>query len=239
MQKHFDNLDYLKESAAAGDFADADERLETADAEQDDMELIDLAAQNARDVCVGKQKDGIAAEKKINNIVKEIFSFLLSFAAAVAIALLIQRFVIINANIPSGSMENTIMTSDRLIGNRLSYLFGKPQRGDIVIFRYPDDESQLFVKRVIGLPGETVTIEEAKVYINGERLDEPYLKETWVVDAGPYSFEVPVGCYLVLGDNRNNSKDARYWVNSYVKEEQMLGKAVFRYWPFDTIGVLK
>ena len=131
------------------------------------------------------------------------------------------------------------MTGDRLIGNRLAYLFGEPERGDIVIFRYPDDETQLFVKRVIGLPGETVTIEDAKVYIGDELLDEWYLKEEWVVDAGPYTFEVPDDCYFVMGDNRNNSKDSRYWQNTYVEDDQLLGKAVFRYWPVKDFGKLK
>jgi signal peptidase I len=170
--------------------------------------------------------------------VKELFSFLMWFVMAVVIAMLMQRFIIINANIPSGSMENTIMTGDRVIGNRLSYLFGSPERGDIVIFKYPDDERQLFVKRVIGMPGETVVIEDAKVYIDGVLLEENYLKEDWVIDAGSYTFVVPENSYLVLGDNRNNSKDSRYWRNTYVQEEQILGEAVFCYWPFENFGKL-
>ena len=131
------------------------------------------------------------------------------------------------------------MTGDRVIGNRLAYLFDSPERGDIVIFKYPDDESQLFVKRVIGMPGERVVITDAKVYINGVLLAESYLKNSWVIDADDYVFEVPDHCYLVLGDNRNNSKDSRYWTNTYVKEEQLLGEAVFCYWPFKNFGKLE
>ena len=133
------------------------------------------------------------------------------------------------------------MPKDRVIGNRLAYHFSEPERGDIIIFKYPDDERQLYVKRIIGLPGETVTIEDAKVYIGEEEilLEEPYLKDEWKIDNDGYSFEIPEGSYLVLGDNRNNSKDSRYWENTYVTEEKILGKAVFRYWPFDCFGKLE
>ena len=173
------------------------------------------------------------------NLWKEILSLLGTMAVAAVAVLLLKEFVIINAFIPSGSMEHTISPGDRVIGNRLAYVVKEPERGDIVIFQNPDDETQLFVKRIIGLPGETVTIEDAKVYIGGTLLEEDYLKEEWTVDNGPYIFEVPEDCYLVLGDNRNNSKDARYWENTYVESEQILGEAGFRYWPFNSIGMLE
>ena len=111
------------------------------------------------------------------------------------------------------------MPGDRLIGNRLAFLKDTPERGDVVIFHYPDDEEELYVKRVIGLPGEEVRIDDGKIYIDGSEtpLEEDYLKEEWTVATGPYLFEVPDDCYLVLGDNRNDSWDARYWDNKYVK----------------------
>lgn len=171
----------------------------------------------------------------------EVMSWLLMIVLAVAASFLIKNYVIINANIPSGSMENTIMTGDRLFGNRLAYLNHKsPKRGDIVIFRYPDDETENYVKRVIGLPGETVVISDGKIYIDGSQtpLEEDYLKEEWTVATGPYTFEVPEGCYLMLGDNRNNSYDARYWEHTYVTDDEILGKAVFRYYPLSTAGSL-
>ena len=173
--------------------------------------------------------------------VKEVISWVVTIVLAVAAALVIKNYVIINANIPSGSMENTIMTDDRLFGNRLAYNKNRtPQRGDIIIFKFPDDESENFIKRVIGLPGETVVIEDAKIYIDGSPvpLDEDYLKEEWVIATGPYTFEVHEDSYLVLGDNRNNSKDARFWENTYVKSNKILGKAVFRYYPFNRMGTL-
>ena len=156
-------------------------------------------------------------------------------------ALLLKNYVIINADVPTGSMENTIMPGDRLIGNRLAYIKSDPQRGDIIIFHYPDNEKELYVKRVIGLPGETIEILDGQIYVDGasEPLQEDYLKEEWTVATGPYRFEVPEGCYLVLGDNRNDSWDARYWTNTYVNQEKILGKAAIVYWPLQDFGKLK
>ncbi len=184
-----------------------------------------------------KEKTEDAVEKK-TVWWKEIISWMLYFAAAILVALLLKNFVIINATVPSGSMENTIMPGDNLIGLRIAYLFSEPERGDIIIFKYPDDESQKFIKRIIGLPGDQVVIEDAKIYINGseEPLEEPYLKEEWVRATGTYEFEVPEGCYLVLGDNRNDSRDSRYWDNPFVTEDEIIGKAEFIYYPFDRIS---
>ena len=176
--------------------------------------------------------------QKSTSAVREILSWVLTFAVAIVAALFIKYCLIINADVPTGSMENTIMPGDRLIGNRLAYLKEGPQRGDIVVFHYPDNEKELFVKRVIGLPGESVHIEDAKVYIDGVELEEPYLKEEWTIATGTYDFEVPEDCYLMLGDNRNNSKDARYWENKYVNIDKILGKALFIYWPFSDFGSL-
>ena len=246
MREHFeDRLEYSEDEMLEEE--DTLEEREISEEEHvvDDelgIEIIDLYG---RDKIVkpveDKKRIRMEEETVIEkfNPVKELFSFLTSFIVAVIIAMLVQRFIIINANIPSGSMENTIMTGDRVIGNRLAYLFGEPERGDIVIFKYPDDESQLFVKRVIGLPGETVVIEDAKVYIDGELLEEGYLKEKWIIDDGPYTYVVPEDCYFVMGDNRNNSKDSRYWTNTYVQDDQLLGEAVFCYWPLQNFGKLE
>ena len=92
------------------------------------------------------------AAKEKDSTAKELFQWLIAILAAVAIALFVDNFLIVNAQIPSGSMENTIMTGDRVVGNRLSYLTKDPERYDVIIFKYPDDESQLFIKRIIGLP---------------------------------------------------------------------------------------
>jgi len=172
---------------------------------------------------------------------RELLSWIMTFVIAIGAALLLKNFVIINATVPTGSMENTIMPEDDLLGFRLSYIFSEPERGDVVIFKFPDDESQKFIKRIIGLPGEKVVIRDAKIYINDseEPLDEPYLKEEWVVANDGFEFQVPAGCYLVLGDNRNDSRDARYWINTYVTKDQIIGKAEFIYYPFDHIKSLR
>ena len=160
----------------------------------------------------------------------EIISWIKTIAMAVVIAVLINSFVIVNATVPTGSMENTIMPGDRIIALRLTYYVSSPERGDIVVFRYPDDESVLYVKRVIGLPGETVEVKDGEVYINNSDtpLDDSFVNEQPVGDFGPY--EVPEGCYFMMGDNRNNSQDSRYWVNKYVEEDKILGKVYFKYY---------
>lgn len=182
-----------------------------------------------------KQKTGTAGK-----VIREIISWIVPIGAALLITFVLKNYIIINADVPTGSMENAIMPGDRLIGSRLAYLKEEPKRGDIIIFEYPDDEESLYVKRVIGLPGETVDIRDASIYIDGsqEPLEEPYLKETWVVATGEYHFEIPEGAYLVLGDNRNDSWDARYWTNTYVYSDKILGKAVVVYWPLSDIGKL-
>lgn len=200
-------------------------------------------------------------EKGKNSFMKELLSWIEIFVVAIVLALFLNNFIIVNATIPSGSMENTIEPGDRVLGFRFSYWFSDPQRGDIVVFKYPVDEAlgknTNYIKRIIGLPGETVEIRDGKIYIDGSEtpLEEDYLKEEWTVKNDGFTFEVPEGCYLMLGDNRNNSKDSRYWASeaymyglatteedamafSFVSEDKILGKAYFRYWPLNKISSL-
>lgn len=144
----------------------------------------------------------------------------------------LMNYVLINAYIPSGSMENTIMTGDRVIGLRFIRHYN---RGDIVIFPDPDGGGYYLIKRIIGLPGDTVTIQGGTVSINGTPLEEPYLKETMRKDES-FSITVPDSGYFMMGDNRNDSFDARYWENKIVYEENITGKAVLRYWPVPSFG---
>lgn len=164
-----------------------------------------------------------------NTILKEIIEWVKVIVFAIFIAFIINNFIIINAVIPSASMETTIMTGDRVFGNRLAYIGSGPKYGDIVIFKYPDDESQFFIKRVIGVPGDTVEVIDGAVYINGTKANEDYLSVVPTGDFGPY--EVPDDCYFMMGDNRDNSADSRYWINTYVHRDKILGKAVLRYFP--------
>lgn len=178
-------------------------------------------------------------EKKKGAFLKEFLQWAAAIILAAAVAIAADHFLIVNAQIPSGSMENTIMPGDRIIGNRLSYAFADPERFDIIIFRYPDDESQLFIKRIVGLPGETVEITDGKIYIDGsaEPLDDVETKEPTSGTFGPY--KVPEDSYFVMGDNRNNSLDSRFWENTFVSRDEILGKAVFRYWPLTEIKLVK
>jgi len=190
---------------------------------------INNEKQNNEEQNKNNQQDNNGKQSKIDY--KEIFSWVKYIGSAILIALFLTNFVIINAYIPSGSMENTIMTKDRVIASRLHYLFSEPERGDIIVFKFPDDEKTNFVKRVIGLPGETVEIKEGIVYIDGVKLEEPYLKETpRVEDNGPYV--VPEDSYFMLGDNRNDSADSRAWrTTNYVHKSKILGKVAFKYFP--------
>ena len=167
-------------------------------------------------------------KNKVKKIAKECFEMIV---IPILLALFCSKVLIVNATIPSGSMEDTILPGDRIIGFRLAYLFKEPDRGDIIIFRFPDDESQVFIKRVIGLPGETVRIVDGKVYIGDSDtpLDEIYLKEAPQGSFGPY--EIPKDAYFVMGDNRNDSHDSRFWEHQYVEKEKILAKAEFQYYP--------
>lgn len=175
---------------------------------------------------------------------KIIRGYIKMILAVFVVVFLINNVVFINARIPSESMEKTIMTGDRILGFRLAYgcnlekigfdislKWKNPKRYDIIIFKYPDDESQLFIKRLIGLPGETVEIIDGKVYVNDSEiaLEDSFIPEKMWGSFGPYT--VPEGCYFMLGDNRNHSNDSRYWENTFVHFDQIIGKAVLRYYP--------
>ncbi len=187
------------------------------------------------------EQERVTAEAEEKNTGKVFWEYVRLIASVVIVVLLLQNFVFINARIPSASMENTVMTGDRIFGNRLAYTFGEPERYDIAIFRFPDDESRLYIKRVIGLPGETVTIREDGIYINdsAEPLSEDFCPEKadytqWIGQ----SWTVPEDCYFMLGDNRNNSGDSRYWNNPFVARKKVLAKAGLRYWPLNQITML-
>ncbi|MBQ9119789.1 MAG: signal peptidase I [Lachnospiraceae bacterium] len=162
-------------------------------------------------------------------VIKEVFSWIMVVAVAFALAFIVTHFVIIKAEVPTGSMKDTIQIDDRLIGFRLAYLFSDPERGDIVIFEFPDNEEEIYIKRVIGLPGETVEIVDGLLYIDDKLYAEDYVREKVVGSFGPY--KVPEDCYFMMGDNRNHSWDSRYWENTFVKKEKILGKAWLRYAP--------
>ena len=177
------------------------------------------------------------------SIGREIWEYVKMIAIVVAVVVFVEQVIVINARIPSPSMENTIMTGDQIFGNRLAYVKSDPQRYDIVIFYYPDDEKQKFIKRVIGLPGETVQImDDGSIYINGEKLEENYGMEVIkpeTIGRAAEPIELGDDEYFVMGDNRNDSKDSRYWTNTFVTKDEILGKAIFRYWPISEFKILE
>lgn len=166
-----------------------------------------------------------------SRIKKELLEWIRIFLIAAAGAWLCNHFLIMNTQVPTGSMEDTIPKPSRIISSRIHYWFSDPERGDVILFDPPDGDIYYYVKRVIGLPGDTIVIIDGKVYLNGsdEPLDEPYLREAATGSFGPYT--VPEGCYFVMGDNRNHSNDSRYWHNSFVPRESIYAKALFVYWP--------
>lgn len=136
------------------------------------------------------------------------------------------------------SMEPTFVEGQRLIISRVNYMVGEPQRGDIVVFNSPqsDDDDPSLIKRVVGLPGDLVEIRDREVYINGERLDEPYIKEPCTRQCRDRQWQLASDEYFVMGDNRNVSNDSRAF--GPIKHSAIIGEALFRYWPLNAIGFI-
>ena len=160
------------------------------------------------------------------------------YIEAVVIAMLISflliTFVIQAFYIPSGSMRPLLEPGDRIFANKFIYRFRDPDRKEVVVFRYPVEPQHNFIKRVIGLPGDKVKIKEGEVYLNGETI-----KEEYKLEAGYTNFpevEVPDDNYFVLGDNRNNSEDSRYW--GFVPRENIIGQAFVIFWPPNRMSLI-
>ncbi|PKM66203.1 MAG: signal peptidase I [Firmicutes bacterium HGW-Firmicutes-2] len=161
---------------------------------------------------------------------KEVTGWLKTIVIAITITLFVNQGLIVNATVPTTSMSTTIEPGDRLIANRLAYRGADPERGEIVVFIQHEDEGKLYIKRLIGLPGETIQIIDGVVYVDGIILIEPYLNEN--LDNGNYGpYNVPEDYYFFLGDNRCNSKDSRLWKDPYIGTDDIVGKAIFKYFP--------
>ena len=184
--------------------------------------------------------------------VREYFE---SIVVAVILALFIRTWVVQAFKIPTGSMEQNLLVGDHLLVNK--FVFGpaafdserlllpvdRVKRGDIVVFKYPEEPERDFIKRVIGLPNETLEVRDKRVYINGRLLEEPYVHFTQPLGTGATEFAAvdvrdrygpvttPLDHYFVMGDNRDNSQDSRYW--GFLPAEYVKGKALFVYWSYD------
>jgi signal peptidase I len=171
----------------------------------------------------------------------ELRSLLRDVIFAGVIAILIVGFVVQPVRVEGQSMMPKLHDQDRIFVNKFIYPLREwigdkepIKRGDIVVLLYPDDPSKSYIKRVVGLPGEEVNVENGKLYINGMQNDEPYLDSEYISsDSMPGSVHVKEHHYFVMGDNRRNSSDSRYW--GLVPEKYIYGKAIFRYYPFTPI----
>ncbi|MDB9527026.1 signal peptidase I [Oscillatoria sp. CS-180] len=177
-----------------------------------------------------------SSERSINPVVEGLQTLGLS----IVLALGIRTFVAEARYIPSGSMEPTLEINDRLVVEKISYHLNPPQHGDIVVFWPPDNlfpegkRRDAFIKRIIGLPGDTVQVTDGTVFVNGVPLREDYIKDEPNYTFGPET--VPPESYLVLGDNRNSSYDSHSW--GFVPAENIIGRAVVRFWPPSRVGGL-
>lgn len=172
-------------------------------------------------------------EKKLG---REVLEWALLLLLAWVISSLVRVYILDTRIVPTGSMLPTIQLEDRLIVDKLFFKFSPLKRGDIVVFHAPPaaNETDDLVKRIIGLPGETLEVRDGYVWINGEPLKESYILETPAYSYGPVS--IPANSYFVMGDNRNNSKDSHFW--GFLPKENITGKVVLRYWPLKSFGVL-
>lgn len=179
-------------------------------------------------------------EKRRPGVVREILSFLLYVAVVVGITFMIITFVGQRTYVSGSSMENTLSNGDNLIVDKITYRFSDPQRFDIIVFPFEYEERVYYIKRIIGLPGETVQIEDGDIYINGEILEESYGREV-MKSAGIAEDPITLDDneYFVLGDNRNDSSDSRDPSVGLIEREDIIGRAWVRIWPLDKIGVLK
>jgi signal peptidase I len=180
--------------------------------------------------------------EKSKSLIRQIIETILYFAIILGAVLLIQRFIIQPVEVDGKSMEATLSNGNHLLLEKVSYWFGGPERFDVVVFQpYDDEEEMYYIKRIIGLPGETVQIIDNIIYINGEPLEENYGKESEIIDSGIAAEPITLGDdeYFVLGDNRNNSKDSRSESVGAIKRESILGKAWCRIWPLNKFGFIK
>lgn len=183
---------------------------------------------------IKNEKDAITTKSVFNSLV----TYLVAMCVAVVLSLVIVTFVGQKTEVMGDSMNDTFLNEDQLVIDKITYRFHDPERFDIVVF--PESNQSNFVKRIIGMPGETVSVEEGFIYINGEMLVDDKYGNTSIDSDHYYRLESPVTLgedeYFVLGDNRNNSTDSRDYEVGNIRRDQFIGRVVFRIWPFKSIG---
>ena len=174
----------------------------------------------------------------------KVIRFLINLVIIVAVVLVLQwimrEFLFQAYNVPSGSMETTIQTNDMIFSEKVSYYFREPQAGDIITFEDPETPGRTLVKRVIAVGGQTVDLQDGKVVVDGVALDEEYthgLPSSALKSSITYPYTVPEGYLWVMGDNRTNSSDSRYF--GAIKVSSVTGRACLCYWPLNDFGLLQ
>jgi len=175
-----------------------------------------------------------------NKFLAEAAEWAIGIILMAVLVIVVRQFVFRNALISGPSMEPTLYHGERVILLKLPYITGSPAVGDIVAFPYKANPSQLFVKRVIGLPGDVVDIVDRMIVINGVELDDEFT-EGLLISVGDVVFPitVPDNSYFVLGDHRNQSNDSRFTGVGCIHKNELLGKIVLRFWPLDKFGAVK
>lgn len=178
--------------------------------------------------------------KKPRSVWKEILGNIIYIGIVVLLTFLMVRFVGQRTQVKGTSMQPTLDNADNLIVDKLSYHFRAPKRFDIIVFPYKHEAETYYIKRIIGLPGETIQITDGSIYINGEILEENYGKE--IMETAGRAVE-PITLaedeYFVLGDNRNNSQDSRSPTVAEIKRADIIGRAWIRIWPLNKFGILR
>lgn len=162
------------------------------------------------------------------------YEYAKSVGIALLVALFIVTFIVQAFYIPSGSMRPTLEVGDRILVNKVVYRFTNPERFELIVFKYPVEPRRKFIKRVIGVGGDSVEISAGRVIVNGQPLEEDYTLTPGFTNYGPVV--VPEDNYFVLGDNRNNSEDSRFW--GFVPRENVVGRASAIFWPVDRMKIL-
>lgn len=177
--------------------------------------------------------------EKEKSVMKELLSWVVYLLLVVGVSFLIVTFVGQRTKVQGRSMEHTLSDGDNLIVDKISYRFRDPKRFEIIVFPYQYQENTYYIKRIIGLPGETIQIKDGYIYINGELLEEDYGAEV-MNQSGIAADPIELGEdeYFVLGDNRNHSADSRDPSVGVLKREQLMGRAFVRIWPLGRVGFI-
>ncbi len=209
-----------------------------------------------------KERLSFKKSKELKSIKKKSFIYEAGETLIIAfiLAMILRTFVVQAFYIPSSSMENTFLINDMLLANKVIYCFKSPVRKDIVIFRNVEEKGikagkEFLIKRVIGVPGDKISLKNGEIYLNDKKQNEKYIKEKCnsdiilhkLISKNPETgkmelstlkneITVPDNRYFVMGDNRNNSRDSRYF--GFLPEKNVIGRAMFRYWPLNRIGIL-